>query len=73
MRGDAVLIKNKTKSLINLNSNDIKKAREEILNRIQDDKEEACKGCRYIEKVDDKPEISAEIILFLLSIIRFAI
>ena len=60
MRGDAVLIDNKKKSLIELSSEDIKKARTDLLERIQNDTEKSCKGCRYINEVDEKPKISAD-------------
>ncbi len=60
MRGDAVLIKNQTKSIKELKSADIKKARINLLNKIQNDEEKACKGCRYIDEVDNKPEINAD-------------
>ena len=59
MRGDA--------PLINLNKNSsptakqILNARINLYNKIQNDESEACKGCRYIEEVDNPPQITNNI------------
>lgn len=59
IRGDAVLLKidNNKKPT----SEDITKARQELLKKIQNGDEPACKGCRYIHKVDNAPKATHKV------------
>ena len=58
MRGDAKLID--IEDGVTPTSNDIKKARENLFNKIQNDESESCLGCPFLYETD-KPDFSHEI------------
>lgn len=58
MRGDAKLIN--IEDGVTPTSNDIKKARENLFNKIQNDESESCLGCPFLYETD-KPDFSHEI------------
>ena len=60
LRGDAVLIKNNSNSDRNISPKKIYEARKNLIDLIQEDKEPACYGCRYINEVEHKPQVSAK-------------
>jgi MoaA/NifB/PqqE/SkfB family radical SAM enzyme len=59
IRGDAPLMNLDENSLPT--PKQILKARQNLYNKIQNDKAESCKGCRYIEEVDNPPQITNNI------------
>jgi sulfatase maturation enzyme AslB (radical SAM superfamily) len=61
MRGDAVLLDTSKIKDNKIDSSTIKVAREKMNNLLQEDKIDACLGCRYIENVENKPKIKSDV------------
>lgn len=59
MRGDAKLID--IKENVTPTFEDLQKAREKIFNEIQNEENEDCKGCPFIKKTKNKPNITSSI------------
>ena len=59
MRGDTKLLE--IKDGITPKANEIKKAREDLFEKIQKNKAESCEGCPFLYKTNTKPKFSNEI------------